>query len=79
MRVNQLNVCMFVGCQGVFPGACAFNGQDSHGSKKVLFLNEGSLINQKTAFLKMTKEIEKITVLFQIKCNPYLLKILFKD
>ena len=79
MRVNQLNVCMFVGCQGVFPGACAFNGQDSHGSKKVLFLNEGSLINQKTAFLKMTKEIEKITVLFQIKSNPYLLRVHFKD
>ena len=79
MRVNLLNVCMFCWQSRRFPGACAFNGQDSHGSKKVLFLNEGSLINQKTAFLKMTKEIEKITVLFQIKSNPYLLRVHFKD
>ena len=33
------------------------------------------MINQKTAVLKMTKEIEKITVLFQIKSNPYLVAV----
>ena len=77
MRVNQLNVLLAV--KAFFQVPALSMDRIVMDLRRFFFLNEGSLINQKTAFLKMTKEIEKITVLFQIKSNPYLLRVHFKD